>query len=177
MNSTNNTMKLKILIPIFILLSLTLNAQCLKVSVDKGHLIYENGEPLIWTGDTAWELFHRCNREEVELSSKDRADKGFNIVQVVILAEPDGIRVPNSYGELPLIEVKSVKWNLESSNITPIVNHGIYDYEYRKAAESNKPLSQFLSDTATFLFEVQNKYYQKIVKAIHSTGYKGLIIT
>ena len=97
-------MKLKILITIILFLTLDLNAQWLKVSEDKHHLVYENGKPFLWIGDTAWELFHRCDREEVELYFKDRAEKGFNVVQAVILAELDGIKVPNSYGELPLID-------------------------------------------------------------------------
>ncbi len=74
-------------------------------------------------------------------------------------------------------EIKNISWNLDSSNITPIVNHGIYDYEYKKAVGNKKPLPRFLTDMATFLFEEQNRYYKKFVKAIRSTGYKGLIIS
>jgi len=87
------------------------NAQWLKVSNDNRHLIYENGKPFIWIGDTAWELFHRTTREEIELYFKDRSSKGFNIIQAVILAEIDGIRTPNSYGELPFVNENPLQPN------------------------------------------------------------------
>jgi hypothetical protein len=32
-------------------------------------------------GDTAWELFHRLTREEADLYLKDRAAKGFTVIQ------------------------------------------------------------------------------------------------
>ena len=75
------------------------------------------------------------------------------------------------------MEVKSTPWNLEKRNITPIASHGIYNYEFKKASESNSALPIFLSDMATFLFEQQTNYYQRVRKAIRSTGYKGLIIS
>ncbi len=74
-------------------------------------------------------------------------------------------------------EVKNINWNLDKKNITPVVNHGIYDYEYKKAHRNNQPLPRFLSDMAIFLFGEQTKYYNKCVEAIRKTGYKGLIIT
>lgn len=33
------------------------------VSINKRFLV-KNGKPFFWLGDTAWELFHRLNREE-----------------------------------------------------------------------------------------------------------------
>lgn len=60
------------------------------------------GKPFFWLGDTAWELFHRLTREEADLYLKNRADKGFTVIQAVILAEFDGLTQPNQYGALPL---------------------------------------------------------------------------
>lgn len=54
--------------------------------------------------DTAWELFHRLNRENAALYLKTRAGQGFNVVQAVVLAELDGLTLGNAYGEVPLVE-------------------------------------------------------------------------
>ena len=45
------------------------------------YLVTERGEPFFYLGDTAWELFHRLTREEAELYLKDRAAKGFTVIQ------------------------------------------------------------------------------------------------
>lgn len=79
------------------------NAQRLMVSPNSRYLVTEDGTPFFWTGDTAWELFHRCSREEADLYLTKRAEQGFNVIQAVILAEIDGLNTPNTYGETPLI--------------------------------------------------------------------------
>src|ERR1051326_6509939 len=76
----------------------------LKISDNHHFLITESGQPFFWLGDTAWELFHRLNREDAEHYLKNRAQKGFNVVQAVALAEFDGLTITNAYGHLPLIE-------------------------------------------------------------------------
>ena len=75
----------------------------LKVSENHRFLTLNDGRPFFYLGDTAWELFHRLNREESEAYLKDRADKRFNVIQAVALAEYGGLTVPNAYGNLPLI--------------------------------------------------------------------------
>jgi hypothetical protein len=74
----------------------------LKVSENMRFLVYEDGKPFFYLGDTAWELFHRLNREEATLFLKNRADKGFTVIQAVAIAELDGHKDPNPYGYLPL---------------------------------------------------------------------------
>lgn len=75
----------------------------LKVS-DNGHYLQtDNGQPFFYLGDTAWELFHRLNREEADIYLRDRAKKGFNVIQAVALSEVDGVGVPNAYGHIPLV--------------------------------------------------------------------------
>jgi hypothetical protein len=73
-----------------------------KVSDNRRYLLDRDGKPFFWLGDTAWELFHRLNREEAEEYLKDRADKKFNVIQAVVLAEFAGLTEPNRYGHLPL---------------------------------------------------------------------------
>jgi hypothetical protein len=76
----------------------------LRVSGNRRFLVHEDGQPFFWLGDTAWELFHRLSREECKLYLDSRAEKGFTVIQAVVLAELDGLRVPNAYGHLPLVE-------------------------------------------------------------------------
>jgi hypothetical protein len=76
----------------------------LKVSDDRRSLVTADGRPFFYLGDTAWELFHRLNREQAETYLQDRAAKGFTVIQAVALAELDGLRAPNPYGHTPLID-------------------------------------------------------------------------
>src|SRR6266508_1008952 len=76
----------------------------IRVSDQNPHLLATTrGEPFFWLGDTAWELFHRCTREEARHYFANRQQKGFNVIQAVALAEFDGLREPNAYGDLPLV--------------------------------------------------------------------------
>lgn len=77
----------------------------LKLSENRRFLVRETGEPFFYLGDTAWELFHRLNREDAEHYLQDRAAKGFTVIQAVVLAEYGGLTVPNPYGDLPLEEL------------------------------------------------------------------------
>ncbi len=89
------TLVLSVLGPIF--------AQTLEVSENNRYLQYNDGTPFFYLGDTAWELFHRLDRDEVLLYLDDRADKGFTVIQAVVLAERNGLTDPNPYGHLPLV--------------------------------------------------------------------------
>ena len=75
----------------------------LKVSENQRYLQYENGKPFFYLGDTAWELFHRLNREEATEYLTNRSKKGFTVIQAVVLAQLGGLTIPNPYGDLPLI--------------------------------------------------------------------------
>jgi Protein of unknown function (DUF4038) len=77
----------------------------LKVSDNKRFIVTDQGEPFFWLGDTAWELFHRLNREEATRYLENRARLGFNVVQAVAIAELDGQSDPNAYGFLPLSDL------------------------------------------------------------------------
>ncbi len=73
-----------------------------KISDNGRYLLDRGGKPFFWLGDTAWELFHRLNREEAEEYLKDRSNKKFTVIQAVVLAEFAGLTEPNRYGHLPL---------------------------------------------------------------------------
>lgn len=101
--------------------------QPLRISDDKRYIVYNDGTPFLWLGDTAWELIHRLDRKEVNLYLSDRASKGFTMIQTVILAELDGLNTPNAYGHRPLIR-----------NDPAVINEDYFDhvdYVLRKAEE------------------------------------------
>ena len=85
----------------------------LRVSADGRWLEHVDGAPFFYLGDTAWELFHRLDREETDLYLRDRAAKGFTVIQAVALAELDGLGVPNRYGHTPLAENDPTRPNEE----------------------------------------------------------------
>ncbi len=81
----------------------------LKVSENKRLLVTAGGKPFFWLGDTAWELFHRCTREEVIEYLDLRAKQRYNVIQAVALAELEGLVDPNPYGDLPLVAADPTK--------------------------------------------------------------------
>jgi hypothetical protein len=85
--------------------------QRIHVSSNRRFLVTEDGKPFFWLGDTAWELFHRCTPEQVELYLENRRQKGFNVIQAVALAEEDGLNTPNALGDCPLIDNDPTKPN------------------------------------------------------------------
>lgn len=84
----------------------------LKVSDNHRYLVSEKGAPFFWLGDTAWELFHRLNREETLEYLDLRAKQGYNVIQAVALAEENGINDPNRYDHKPLIDNDPTKPNV-----------------------------------------------------------------
>ncbi len=76
----------------------------LRVSDNHRFLVTRDGRPFFYLGDTAWELFHRLNREDAQLYLQNRADKGFTVIQAVALAELDGLNTPNVYGHRPFVD-------------------------------------------------------------------------
>jgi hypothetical protein len=77
----------------------------LTVSENRRFLVQAEGQPFFWLGDTAWELFHRLNREEAERYLQHRSAHRFTVIQAVALAELDGLNVPNPYGHRPLVDL------------------------------------------------------------------------
>jgi hypothetical protein len=75
----------------------------LRVDESGRFLVDADGRPFLYLADTAWELFHRLTREEAEKYLRDRADKGFTVVQAVVLGL-EGLDVPNAYGERGLLD-------------------------------------------------------------------------
>jgi hypothetical protein len=106
-------------------------AQRLKVSDNKRFIVKADGSPFFHLGDTAWELFHRLNREEADRYLKNRADKGFTVIQAVALAELDGLNTPNPYGHRPLVDNDPTKPDVKDGAANDYWDH--VDYIVKKA--------------------------------------------
>lgn len=96
-------------------LIISANAQ-IRVSDNHRFLADSAGRPFFWLGDTDWELFHRMNREETDQFLETRSKQGFNVIQAVALAEFNGIRQPNRYGDWPLNNEDPTQLNITPGN-------------------------------------------------------------
>jgi hypothetical protein len=90
--------------------------QTLKVHPGGRYLMWEDGSPFFYLGDTAWELFHRLTRGEADRYLTVRARQGFTVIQAVALAEHDGLGTPNAYGRLPLLDLDPTRPDLTGEN-------------------------------------------------------------
>ena len=89
---------------LFILLGSLLNAEAqlpkLKISANKRFFTTADGKPFFWLGDTGWLLFIKLKREEALQYLDDRKQKGFNVMQVMLVHDIDlGV---NAYGDSAL---------------------------------------------------------------------------
>src|SRR4051812_6578266 len=93
----------------------------LSVSKQNPHFFVTKGEkPFFWLADTGWLLFSKLKREEAVQYLEDRKQKGFNVIQVMVLHSLDGLNV---YGDAAILDRDVSK---------PIVTPGI---DFRNEAE------------------------------------------
>ncbi len=95
-------LRLKLISIAFACLCMHAGQAQIKVSTNNKFLETKDDKPFFWLGDTDWELFHRMTREEAEEFINIRSEQGFNVLQAVALAEFNGVREPNRYGDYPL---------------------------------------------------------------------------
>ncbi len=63
------------------------------LEVVKGkHYFSKNGKPFFWLGDTAWLIFANINEEDAAVYLKNRSEKGFNVIQAVLIYATEGLR-------------------------------------------------------------------------------------
>ncbi|MFO7658027.1 MAG: DUF4038 domain-containing protein, partial [Bacteroidales bacterium] len=108
----------------------------LKISENKRYLVDKDGNPFFWLGDTGWLLFSKLNREEAETYLANRAEKGFNVIQAMVLHT---VGVVNIYGDSALIakNVSNPKVT-EGNSFEDSVQYDFWDnvdYVIKKAEE------------------------------------------
>jgi len=125
---------------IFLLPAISI-AQPIKVADNHRFLQTCDDNPFFWLGDTAWELFHRLDRDEAERYLQDRAAKGFNVIQAVVLPELEGFERANAYGDFPLKEGDITKLDTttgnDPSNVQEYDYWDLMEWIIKKAAEKN----------------------------------------
>jgi hypothetical protein len=72
----------------------------LRASQNNRYLVDEHGHPFFWLGDTGWLLFAKLTREEADKYLTDRAGKGFNVIQAMVLHT---LTATNAYGDSALV--------------------------------------------------------------------------
>jgi hypothetical protein len=86
---------------LIILLGSLLNAEAqlplLKISANKRFFVTGNNKPFFWLGDTGWLLFIKCKKEDAIKYLDDRKQKGFNVIQVMLIHD---VKIAvNAYGD------------------------------------------------------------------------------
>lgn len=76
------------------------NLPKLKVSKNQHYFVTEDGKPFFWLGDTGWLAFGKLDREGIVEYLQNRKEKGFNVVQVMVL---HNINAVNVYGDAALV--------------------------------------------------------------------------
>src|SRR5690606_22161983 len=87
-------------------------------------------------GDTGWLLFNKLDREEADHDLEDRRQKGFNVVQAMVLHTVPSVNV---YGDSSIINKDiSRPWATEGNNPEVAEEYDYWDHiedRYDKAAE------------------------------------------
>ncbi|MCR5107778.1 MAG: glycoside hydrolase family 140 protein [Lachnospiraceae bacterium] len=65
-----------------------------KISKNK-HYFTKEDKPFFWLGDTAWLLFTNITEDEAYVYLKNRAEKGFNVIQSVLVYATEGLNDNN----------------------------------------------------------------------------------
>jgi hypothetical protein len=95
----------------------------LKISSNHRFFTNEKGQPFFWLGDTGWLLFSKLTREEAEQYLEDRKEKGFDVIQVMVLHT---VAAVNVYGDSALVNK-----NVAHPLVTPgnnFADKSEYDY-------------------------------------------------
>ncbi len=104
--------------------------QALKISANKRYFQTIDGKPFFWLGDTGWLLFKKCKKEEAIAYLDDRKQKGFNVIQVMLLHELD---ITDAYGDSALINK-----NVATPNLSGKYNYwDNVDFVIKEAAKRN----------------------------------------
>ncbi len=78
-----------------------------------GHYLQTGDVPFFWLGDTAWDLLQRLTLPQAKIYLKNRADKGFNVIQAVLT---NARREGDDKGSLQLVEEADILRSISPEN-------------------------------------------------------------
>ncbi len=133
----------------------------LKVSANGRYFVDQDGKPFFYLGDTAWLVFQRLDHKELEEYLKDRADKGFTVLQAYVLRgldvrHPDG--ATSLLGEKPLLDRDPTRPNERFfKNVDYVVNRAneyglVMGLVVAKSWHVNKHPEQVFDDKNSYTF-------------------------
>src|SRR5690606_40838938 len=98
----------------------------LKISENGRYMTTDDGKPFFWLGDTGWLLFNKLDREEADHYLEDRRQKGFNVVQAMVLHTVPSVNV---YGDSSIINKDiSRPWVTEGNNPEVAEEYDYWDH-------------------------------------------------
>ena len=65
---------------------------------ENGRYLTAGGKPFFWLGDTGWLMLSKLNRSETETYLEGRKEKGFNVIQVMLLHSLEAVNVSGDSG-------------------------------------------------------------------------------
>lgn len=83
------------------------------VSDNGRYLQHADGTPFFWLGDTAWLLLKRTTREQALFYFADRKNKGYNVIQIMLVHDMDSV---NAYGRAPFRDLDLDQPDAEQSD-------------------------------------------------------------
>lgn len=105
----------------------------LKVSENGEYLMFSNGQPFFWTGNTAWLLPQRLNRDEAAFFLSRCASAGYNVVQIQVLNDMPSYNVYGQMSSDEAFDLSNVEkpgvygyWDHVDYIIETAAKHGIY---------------------------------------------------
>ncbi len=145
----------------------------LKVSSDGRTLEKADGSPWFWLGDTAWSLFVHLDREDVRRYFEDRRDKGFTVIQAVVLMGYNvAFNAANAYGQRPLLNNDPTRpdvsggetfWTHADAIIDMAAEYGLYvgllpTWGYHVSGAQGTPVAFTLSSARTYAAWIARRY-------------------
>jgi Protein of unknown function (DUF4038)/Putative collagen-binding domain of a collagenase len=118
----------KYLLVLMLLLSIAGSAQLqsLKVSANKRFFQTADGKPFFWLGDTGWLLFIKCKKEDAIKYLDDRKQKGFNVIQVMLIH--DVKLAVNVYGDSSIRNGDVSKPVINDEHVVDDLKYGYWDH-------------------------------------------------
>lgn len=99
-----------------------------KLTISENKRFFQNGEvPFFWLGDTAWLMFCTLTKEEIDLYLRNRAEKGYNVIQITIAHKWPTETID---GKTAFLDGDFTKPNLEKNGFWDLV-----DYTVKRAEE------------------------------------------
>lgn len=108
----------------------------LQVAANQQYLQTNDGKPFFYLGDTGWLLLKKCKKAAVIKYLNDRQQKGFNVIQVMLLHD---LSMTNAYGDSALVnhniaqpKINSIKnkqpgyWRFTDFVLKEAAKRGIY---------------------------------------------------